>query len=85
MESTSKKYKLTELSLGMKIKDKAQLSELYDTWIILTRQSPNEPYTIEFIGKETNSESDKLFKQGKQVCPVYNDSIELEGDIFDEE
>ena len=42
-------------------------------------------YTVGFIGKETNTESDKLFAQGNMVCPVYNDSIELEGDMYYEE
>ena len=38
-----------------------------------------------FIGKETNIDSDKLFAQGNVICPVYNDSIELEGDMYYEE
>lgn len=81
MNTTIKKYTLDDLRLGMKIDNKKQLCEIYDTWIIMTRQSSNEPYTIEFIGKETTLESDKLFNQGKQICPVYNDSTELEGDV----
>ncbi len=81
----NKKYKLDELKKGMLIEDKDQLSEIYDTWIIMTRQSSKEPYTIEFIGKETTTESDKLFTLGKQICPVYNDSTELEGDVYFDE
>lgn len=42
-------------------------------------------YTVQFIGRETNAESDKLFAQGNVVCPVYNDSLELKGDIYYEE
>jgi hypothetical protein len=42
-------------------------------------------YTIGFIGRETNEESDRLFEQGNVICPVYNDSMELEGDIYYEE
>ena len=30
-------------------------------------------------------ESDKLFVQGNVVCPIYNDSLDLEGDIYYEE
>lgn len=82
MNTMSKKYTLEDIKVGMKINNKKQLSEIYDIWIIMTRTSSSEPYTIEFIGKETTLESDKLFKQGKQICPVYNDSIELEGDVF---
>lgn len=82
---TNKKYKLSELKVGMQVVNKSQLDNVYDTWIILTKHQKDSVYTIEFIGKETNAESDKLFKQGKQVCPVYNNSLELEGDIYYEE
>lgn len=81
MNTITKKYTLKDLKLGMKINSREELDEIYDTWILMTRTANNEQYTIEFIGKETNSESDKLFKQGKQICPVYNDSMELEGDV----
>lgn len=80
-----KRYKLEDLKIGMKINSKDQLSDIVDTWIIMTRRSSNEPYTIEFIGEETNMESDKLFAQGKQVCPVFNDSVALEGDVYCDE
>lgn len=69
----------------MEIKNKDQLSGIYDTWIMLVKRSDSDVYTVGFIGKETNTESDKLFAQGNVVCPVYNDSIELEGDIYYEE
>lgn len=81
MSKVIKKYTLDELKLGMQIKDKSQLDEIYNTWIIMTKGLEEDLYTIEFIGKETNSESDKLFKQGKIVCSVYNDSIELDKNI----
>lgn len=82
MSSPDRKYRLQDIKLGMQINSKEQLSEIYDTWVIMTRQKDEEPYTIEFIGRETTPESDKLFTQGKQICPVYNDSLELEGDVF---
>ena len=66
----------------MKIQDKVQLSDIYDTWIMLVKSKDSDVYTIRFIGKETNAESDKLFTQGNVVCPVYNDSLEQEGDIY---
>ncbi len=70
----------------MEIKDKEQLSDIYDTWVMLVKSSSNsDVYKVGFIGKETNTESDKLFAQGNVVCPVYNDSIELERDIYYEE
>ena len=79
------KFKLEDLYIGMQIKDKNQLSIIYDTWIMLVKSNDSDIYTVKFIGKETNEESDKLFTQGDIVCPVYNDSIELEGDIYYEE
>lgn len=79
------KFTLEDLYIGMEIKDKKQLSDIYDTWIMLVKNSNSEGYTIKFIGKETTAESDKLFTQGNVVCPVYNDSLELEGDIYYEE
>ncbi len=79
------KFTLKDLYIGMEIKDKDQLSGIYDTWIMLVKSSNSDVYKVGFIGKETNSESDKLFAQGNAVCPVYNDSIELEGDIYYEE
>lgn len=79
------KFTLEDLYIGMEIKDKDQLSSIYDTWIMLVKDSDSDVYTVRFIGKETNAESDKLFTQGNVVCPVYNDSIELEGDIYYEE
>ena len=85
MKSKYRKYSLGEIHEGMKIADKSQLSNIYDTWIILVKQSDLQDYTIGFIGKETNACSDNLFKEGFIVCPVYNDSIELEEGIFFEE
>ena len=85
MEITNNKFSLEDLYIGMEIKDKDQLSNIYDTWIMLVKNDNSDVYTVGFIGKETNAESDKLFMQGNVVCPVYNDSIELEGDIYYEE
>lgn len=85
MEEIYNKFELEDLYIGMEIKDKDQLSSIYDTWIMLVKNNNSDVYTVGFIGKETNEESDKLFTQGNVVCPVYNDSIELEGDIYYEE
>ena len=85
MAIIDKKFALQYLYIGMKIRDKNQLSNIYDTWIMLVKSTNSDVYTVGFIGKETNAESDKLFTQGNVVCPVYNDSMELEGDIYYEE
>lgn len=37
---------------------------------------------VGIIDKGIDAKSDKLFAQGNVVCPIYNDGIELEGDIF---
>lgn len=80
-----KKYTLKDLVVGMEIENKEQLSNIYDTWILLIKDNVAKNYKIGFIGKETNAESDKLFKQGLSICPVYNESTELEGDMYYEE
>lgn len=85
MEIINNKFTLEDLYIGMEVKDKDQLSDIYDTWIMLVKSNGADVYTVGFIGKETNAESDKLFAQGNIVCPVYNDSTELEGDIYYEE
>lgn len=85
MVLVNNKFTLEDLYIGMEIIDKDQLSNIYDTWIMLVKNSNSDVYTVRFIGKETNAESDKLFTQGNVVCPVYNDSMELEGDIYYEE
>lgn len=85
MAIADNKYTLDDLYIGMEIKDKSQLSDIYDIWIMLVKNKNSDVYTVRFIGAETNAESDKLFSQGNVICPVYNDSIELEGDIYYEE
>ena len=59
------KYSLNDLTIGMEV-DKDQLSNIYDTWIILYRPNDGElthDGIIGFIGPETNPESDKLFEE----------------------
>lgn len=85
MANNDNKFRLEDLYIGMEIENKNQLSGIYDTWIMLVKNNDSDVYTVGFIGKETNAESDKLFTQGNVVCPVYNDSMELEGDIYYEE
>ena len=80
-----KKLTLDDISVGMEIDNKEQLSNIYDTWIFLVKDQRTKKYKIGFIGKEANEESDKLFMQGVSICPVYNDSTELEGDMYYEE
>ena len=55
---TEKKLTLSDLSIGMKIKDKSQLSNIYDTWVFLIKDTSDDGYTIGYIGKETNIEND---------------------------
>lgn len=85
MNITDKKLELKDLYIGMEIKDKEQLNGIFDTWIMLVKNKRSDAYTIGFIGSETNEESDRLFTQNRIICPVYNDSMELEGNIYYEE
>lgn len=81
------KYKISDLSKGMKVY-KEQLSEILDTWIILYRPKNSdmkEDGIIGYIGNEPNAESDALYSSDNIITPVYNDSIELEEDIFYDE
>lgn len=82
MEIAERKLTINDLYIGMEIKDKNQLSNIYDMWILLVKNKNSDGYTVQFIGKETNAESDKLFAQGNVVCPVYNDGLILERDIY---
>lgn len=75
---------LKDIYIGMEIEDKHQLDAIYDTWIILIKNSNTENYKIGFIGKETNSESDKLYNKNCLICPVYNDSSLLDSSISNE-
>ncbi|MBO4845772.1 MAG: hypothetical protein J5525_05625 [Lachnospiraceae bacterium] len=87
MQTTLPKYKLTELKEGMRV-FKDQLSTIYDTWIILYRPKKadmQEDGIIGFIGSETNEKSDALYTDDNIIIPIFNDSTDLEGDIFDEE
>jgi hypothetical protein len=85
VSSEERKYSLSELRKGMTIKSKEQLSNIYDVWIILVKKNDGDSdYTIGYIGKETNSESDLLFTSGNIICPVYNDSLNTDGDIYEE-
>ncbi len=81
------KYALSDLKEGMRV-FKEQLSSIYDTWIILYRPKETEMAEdgiIGYIGTEPSEKSDALYTGDNIIIPVYNDSIDLEGDIFDEE
>lgn len=88
MVAPEKKYRLEDLKLGMVVSVE-QLSEIYDTWIMLVQpEGSNYGFTegiVSFIGKEPTTESDKLFGHGNVVIPVFNDSLEADEDIYYEE
>lgn len=81
----NRKYSLEEISEGMKIQDRSQLDNIYDTWIIMYKKPEDTEYIIGFIGAETDSRSDALYNKGYIICPVYNDSIDISGDVYYEE
>ncbi|MBR6223262.1 MAG: hypothetical protein IKQ71_07475 [Lachnospiraceae bacterium] len=87
MQAVTTKYTVNDLKEGMRV-FKEQLSSIYDTWIILYRPKNSimdEDGIIGFIGSEPNEKSDALYTEDNIIIPIYNDSTELEGDIFDEE
>ena len=47
--SNLRKLKLSDLQIGMHVK-KEQLSEIYDTWIILVKKKNDNDYKIGFVG-----------------------------------
>lgn len=76
-----KKLKLEDLKIGMEV-EFDQLSDIYDTLILLTSDS----YTankgvIKFIGKPGSEEVRSIFKSGKVIAPIYHDSMLLDPDI----
>ena len=81
------KYSLFDIKKGMKV-FKEQLSEIYDTWIILYKpknSNMKEDGIIGFVGKETSEESDALYTGDNIIIPIYNDSIDLKDDIYYDE
>ena len=87
MQAALPKYKLSDLKEGMKV-FKEQLSSIYDIWIILYRPKSAEmpeDGIIGYIGTEPNEKSDALYTEDNIIIPVFNDSMDLDGDIFYEE
>lgn len=88
MEATLTKYSLSEIKKGMRV-HKEQLSNIYDIWIILYRPKQevmdDGEMIIGYIGKELSEESAALYNSENIITPVYNDSMDLEGDVFYEE
>ncbi len=84
--TTLKMLTLDDIKVGMRV-FKEQLANIYDTWIIIYKPKNlqmEEDGIIGFIGKETNEESAALYTQNNIITPVYNDSTDLEGDIYEE-
>ena len=87
MEVSTKKYALQELRLGMQVK-KSQLSDILDTYIILTDVSSigqDLVGRIGFIGKEITEEVTKLRSPKVAITCIYNNSTEMGDDVtYDE-
>lgn len=78
-----KKLNLEDLHIGMFV-EKEQLTDIYDTWVILTKRSEHDRYRISYIGAALTDEVSKLYADEtiKIVCPVFNDSM-LKDDYID--
>ncbi len=77
---------LEDIRIGMKVY-KEQLSNIYDTWIIIYKPKNvemEEDGIIGFIGKATNEMAAALYTSNNIITPVYNDSIYLDADIYEE-
>lgn len=90
METVAKRYRLGDLSnlLG-KVVRKSELSEIYDTCIVLQKTKRTADDDLEgvlvYFGDGETPEYDKLFTSGNAITPIYNDSEEvLEGVVYDE-
>ena len=78
-----KKYTLEELHIGMEVY-KSQLSEIYDTYIILTNVVNTDRGLygiIGFIGEVITDEVKLLRSEDIPITSVYNNSSELGEDI----
>ena len=53
MEIAERKLTLNDLYIGMEIKDKNQLSNIYDMWILLVKNKDSD-YYIRFCLKSTS-------------------------------
>lgn len=82
------KLSINELKIGMEVRA-SQLSEIYNTYIILTNaeQLPDGDTvgTISFINNILNEESDRLFVKGARLCPIYREREYYEGDVVYDE
>lgn len=74
--------------IGQKVR-KSQFNDVFDIRIIITdahRTSDGDTEGIlSFVGKELNSESDKLFVPGASICPIYNEKEYFDGDVMYDE
>lgn len=76
-----KKLKLEDLKIGMEV-EFDQLSDIYDTLILLTSYSyTDNKGVIEFIGEPGSEEARPIFESGKVIASIYHDSMELDPDI----
>lgn len=67
----------------------ADLSSIYDLWMILIRPCDSDlsedEGILSFVGEEPNEKSYSLYNKGDAIIPIYNDSMELESDVYYEE
>lgn len=79
------KLKLQDLKVGMHIKFN-QLTDILDTWILVEEKAVGaDGGIIRFIGKEPNSISQAILEEGKPIGCIYNDSEQLEEDVYFDE
>lgn len=88
LPSENPKLTLADLKLGMQVKA-SQLSEIYDTYIILTdtEQLPNGDIigTLNFLNNTLTNDASHLFKKGAKICPIFKEKEYYEGDVVYDE
>lgn len=72
-----------------KVLKTSDLKNVYDLWMILIRPKNSnlkeDEGILSFVGAKTNQESYALYKEENIIIPIFNDSTELDGDIYYEE
>lgn len=84
---SDKRYKLEDLKIGMPVKV-SELSNIYNMHIILIGaewcEDGDVKGKIAYIGEELTEESDNIIISNK-VRGVYNEHLDIEGEVFYDE
>lgn len=77
------KLRLEDLRIG-DIVTRSSLDEIYNVYITLVDSRVTEGDIIgkiAFIGRELGAESDRIAEENDNICAIYNDVDEMEGEV----